>query len=363
MQKFKRLIECYVPIYACNFRCEYCYIKQNHNRSFSDKVIPFKFEPSYIASCLSVKRLGGTCLINLCAGGETLLSPQTVELAKLLLNEGHFVMIVNNGTCTKQINDLLTIDPSLRNRLWMRFSLHWNELERLNLINMFFDNVNKCKNAGCSIAVEMVASDSYIPHISNIIDVCQKRIKSLPEINIARSEHDYSILTSLNKEDYYKTWSVFNSASFDFKKKTVGVKRLEFCYAGEWSATLDLDSGLLSKCYTHPIQNIFKDPNEPIKFEAIGKNCLAPYCFNSHLFLAMGNIPCLDFPSIAAIRGKECSDGTRWLTKEMEDFVGQKVFNNNKKYSSVKRNFLGFKSFLIKIVDSLQNKKRRKNGK
>ena len=362
MPKFKRLIECYVPIYACNFRCEYCYINQNPARFFKQQVEDFKYSPEYMAKCMTRERFGGTCLINLCAGGETLLSHETVELTKLLLQEGHFVMIVNNGTCTKHINELLSFDAELKKRLWLRFSLHWNELVRTNSLEIFFNNVVNSKNAGCSIAVEMVASDSYIPFIPDILKKCEQAIKSYPEINIARDDNNMSILTKLPIDDYFKTWSVFNSPSFDLKRSTVGKKRREFCYAGDWSVTLDLATGMMSKCYSYPLQNIFADPTEKLKFEAIGRNCPAPYCYNSHLFLAMGNIPSLDFPTIAQIRGKKCFDGSHWLTKEMQCFIGQKVYLNNKKYSFLKKFQISLRIKAIKSLNLFKRVLKRKHA-
>lgn len=352
--RFKRLIECYVPIYACNFRCDYCYIKQNPSRDFESRVEKFMYSPEYIAKCLSKKRLGGTCLINLCAGGETLLSEEVVELAKYLLEDGHFVMIVNNGTCTKNIQKLCDFPDNLKERLWLRFSLHWLELKRLNLIDRFFDNVKNCKNNGISIGVEMVASDDYIPFIPEIIKKCNDEIKSLPEINIARKDPEFTTLTNLSEEEYIKTWSVFNSKSFDLKLKTVGVKRKEFCYAGDWSVTLDLGNGNMSKCYSCFLQNIFKNPNSKIKFEAMGKKCPLPYCHNSHLWMAIGNIPTLEFPTLLEIRSKECSDGTHWLSKTYQDFISQKVYENNKQYSLFKRAVIKMSHLIRSLISKLK---------
>ena len=347
---FKRLIECYVPIYACNLKCDYCYIRQNPNRFFESKIDKFRYSPDYISKCLSVKRLGGICLINLCAGGETLLSAEVVELAYNLLQQGHFVMIVNNGTCTKNIQKFFDFPAEFKERLWLRFSLHWLELKRLNLIDQFFKNVTDSKKNGISIAVEMVASDNYIPEIPNIINKCQKEIKSLPEINIARKDPEFSTLTKLSTSDYIKIWSVFQSRSFDMKLKTVGFKRKEFCYAGEWSVTLDLGTGAMSKCYACHLQNIFENPNKKIKFEAIGKHCPLPYCHNSHLWMAIGNIPELDFPSLYEIRNKQCSDGTEWVSSKFKNFISQKVYNNHKAYSIIAKLKIDIKYLIDKIL-------------
>ena len=349
MSKISRLIECYVPIYACNMKCDYCYIKQNSGRYFEEKVEKFPFSPKTIAYALRKERLGGTCLINLCAGGETLLSHETVELARFLLEDGHYVMIVTNGTVTKYINELCEFPVELKKRLWVRFSLHFLELKNSNRIELFFRNVNSIKNSGASIAVEMVASDDYIPYIEEIKELCQNNLCSLPEINIARKEDDFSILTNLTFKEYVNTWSQFGSASFDFKLKTVGVKRKEFCYAGDWTATLHLGTGQISKCYSRPFQNIYDNMEEPIKFEAMGCNCPLPYCHNSHIWLTLGNIPKLDLPTFAQIRNRKCTDGTTWLTTEMRDFIDCKFIENHTEYGFLKKAFINIKSQFTKL--------------
>lgn len=353
MNKMKRLIECYVPVYACNMNCDYCYIKQNEHRHFEKKISPFPYSPTHMAVCLRKERLGGTCLINLCAGGETLLSQEVVEFTKLLLEEGHYVMIVSNGTITKHIKELCEIDSKLRKRLWFRLSFHYLELKRLKMLDTYFDNFNMIKHAGCSVSCEMVASDEYIPHIEEIKRICLERINSLPEINIARRESDFSILTDLTEKEYDQVWSQFQSASFELKKKTVGVKRKEFCYAGDWTVTLDLGTGYFSKCYSTPVQNIFKNPDEKIKFEAIGCNCPLPYCHNSHIWMTFGNIPELEFPTFAEVRSRNCVDGTRWLTDEMYDFVNCKLVEVNGVYTKTRKITVELKQQINHLAENL----------
>ena len=76
MDKMKRYIDAYIPTETCNFRCHYCYITQQ--RKFNNKLAKFDYTPEFIAKALSQKRLGGPCLINLCAGGETLLIEELI---------------------------------------------------------------------------------------------------------------------------------------------------------------------------------------------------------------------------------------------------------------------------------------------
>lgn len=354
MSDMKRLIECYVPIYVCNMQCEYCYIKQNPGRDFQKKIEKFPYSPEKIAYALRKKRLGGICLINLCAGGETLLSHETVELAQLLLEEGHYVMIVTNGTVTKHIKELSCFPTELKKRMWIRFSYHFLELKKLNKMELFFENVNLIKKSGASIAIEMVASDDYIPYIDEIKQLCLDNIGALPEINIARREEDFSILTDLGKEEYIRIWSQFRSSSFDFKLNTIGVKRKEFCYAGDWTATLHLGTGEISKCYSEPFQNIYKDFDQPIFFEAMGSRCHLPYCHNSHIWLTLGDIPELEFPTFAQIRNRKCSDGSEWLTVEMKEFINGKFIDTHKKYSFWKKAYINRKTDIKKYFTLLK---------
>lgn len=356
MSEMKRLLECYVPIYACNMKCDYCYIKQNPGRCFEKKIERFPYSPKQIAYALRRERVGGSCLINLCAGGETLLSHETVELARLLLEDGHYVMIVNNGTVTKHILELCEFPDDLKKRLWVRFSFHFLELKNSNRINMFFDNVNRVRRAGASIAVEMVASDDYIPYIGDIKALCLNRIGSLPEINIARKESDFSILTELPMEKYILIWSQFESISFNLKLKTVGEKRKEFCYAGDWTATINLGTGEISKCYSSPRQNIYTNPDEPLNFEAMGNRCPLPYCHNSHLWLTLGNIPELDVPTLAQIRNRVCTDGANWLTDEMLEFVDVKLKCNNSQYGLLRKTYVNLKTDFAQIKNSICSK-------
>ena len=69
--EIKRLLVINVPIKNCNLKCEYCYIsalKENEKG-----VAKFLYTPEHVGKCLSKERLGGTCIINLTGGGETLI--------------------------------------------------------------------------------------------------------------------------------------------------------------------------------------------------------------------------------------------------------------------------------------------------
>ena len=132
----KRFIDCYVPITTCNLRCHYCYITQQ--RKFDAKIPEFKYSAEYVAKALSKERLGGTCCLNFCGGGETLMPKEMVPIIKALLREGHYVMVVTNGTLSHRFDEITEFPPELLERLFFKFSFHFFELKRLNIMDKFY---------------------------------------------------------------------------------------------------------------------------------------------------------------------------------------------------------------------------------
>ena len=71
MDKLIKFIDLYWPVEYCNFNCEYCYVHQHRENKGNRYVC--SHTPEEIRKALSRKRLGGTCLINICAGGRRAL--------------------------------------------------------------------------------------------------------------------------------------------------------------------------------------------------------------------------------------------------------------------------------------------------
>ena len=111
MDKLKRFIDIFVPTETCNLRCSYCYITQN--RKFNGKLFEFDHTIDDIKKSFSQERLGGVCLINFCAGGETLLTPIVIDIIKALLECGHYLMIVTNGLLLKDLRKCLNFQSNL----------------------------------------------------------------------------------------------------------------------------------------------------------------------------------------------------------------------------------------------------------
>ena len=328
LDKIKKFIDCYIPITTCNFRCPYCYITQNNR--WNDALPEFKYSAQYVRKALSKERLGGTCLLNMCGGGETLLPPYIIELLKELLEEGHYIWVITNGSLNKRFEEISKFPKNLLYRLAFKFSFHYLELKRLNKLEDYVKNIKLMQDSGASFSIEITPYDELIEYIAEIKEFSLKNFGALPHITVARNENtkDREILTKLSKEEYGKVWSQFNSEMFNFKLSIFLVKRKEFCYAGNWSYFLDM-GGNLKQCYSYfEEENIFEDTQKPIKLKTICK-CLDPHCINGHAFLTWGTIPSLKTPYYSQMRNRIQSDEKEWLNPYMKEFCSHKLEENN----------------------------------
>lgn len=332
MDKLKRFIDCYISTETCNLRCHYCYIAQ-HNK-FNSKMVKFTHSPEEVAKAFSKERWGGSCLLNFCAGGETLLSPEVLPIAEALLREGHYVMIVTNGTVDKRFDELRDMQEELRQHLFFKFSFHYLELKRLNWLDKFAANVEKARKAGCSFTIEVTPSDELVPYIDEMKKYSRETFGADCHITIARNDTEYNIghLSKMDFQTYKKTWGVFNSELFNFKSEIFYKKRKEFCYAGEYTLVCNLSSGELKQCYCGKVLGNIYDEGA-IPFRAIGHGCGYAHCYNGHVFLAMGAIPELNTPSYDQLRNRSDDDEKEWLNDDVKAFMNQRADMNNPRYT------------------------------
>lgn len=356
----KKFIDIYVPIEFCNFKCSYCYISQYDEKYHKTKnyKIPFNYSPEVVKQALTQERLGGICHFNVCGGGETLIPEKLSEYVRVILENGHSVMIVTNGILTDRIKLYTAFPKSLRSRLGFKMSFHYLELKEKNLLKTFFENVKHIKSAGCSFSVELTSNDTYEPYIDEIKSVCMKELGALCHVSVPRDEPEDKIplLSKHSLEEYNEIWKVFDSAMFDNKIKYWGQKRKEYCHAGEYTALLNLGNGNLTPCYRTRgmVQNIFENPTKPIIWCPVGK-CPIAHCFNAHSFLAFGNIPELNFCTYEEIRDRVDADGNHWITDEMRDHFKCKLYNNHSKLTISRKAKFAFTRFSMRCT-TLKNK-------
>lgn len=336
MDSIKRILLVNIPTGKCNFKCPYCFITQVDGWEGDKNIFPHNADD--IKRAFSKDRLGGPCFVNLCSRGETLIYPQSIVALKSILEQGHYVEVVTNGSITKRFEEISKFPVELLHHLSFKFSFHYTELKRLNLFKVYFQNINLMRKSGASINVELTPVDAEEPYIADIKKLCIENLGALPHTTIARDDRKKSIpvLSRHTRDEYYKVWSTFNSEMLDFKNQVFQQKRNEFCYAGDWSLYIDLFTGDTRKCYSSPVTGNIYNFDKPLKFEAIGA-CQISHCYNAHAMMTFGLLPSVSTPTYASIRNRVCNDGKEWLTPEVKSFYSSKLIDSNEEYSQEKK--------------------------
>lgn len=330
MEKVVKFIDCYIETETCNLKCHYCYIALRNK--FKNRIIELERSPKEIQSALSKERMGGICLINLCAGGETLLGETILPTVKALLEEGHYVMVVTNGTMTKRFDEIITWDKALLSHLFIKFSFHYLEMIRLNIMDTFIGNVKKIAQSGCSYTVEVTPNDELIPHIDEVKKVCVDNFGAACHVTIARDDRTGGIelLSEHSLPEFYDIWSTFDSKLLDFKYSIFKKKRTEFCHAGMWSYWVDLNTGEYKQCYTgDTLGNIYENCDEKLVECPVGTKCGLAHCYNGHAFLTLGDIPGVDTVTYAETRNRMEGTDNEWLRPEMKAAMSCKLYETN----------------------------------
>lgn len=338
----KRLINFVLPVQACNFHCHYCYIGQEGRANVG--MGHLQYSPEHIQKAMTKERLGGICHINMCGLGETLLPEYSVELCKKMLENGHFVSIVTNGTVTDRIRQLLAFPEWMKQRMFFKFSFHWLELLRTNTLALFWENVNFVKKENVAFTVELTVNDACTAHIGEIQKSCIEHLGGgYCHVIESRNNNDgFSRLTKLKEAEHLNMWGAFQSPLFQFQQEHWMVKREEFCYAGDWAVSLNVESGWMMPCFAggEAIQNIFENPQEPIHFMAIGHKCQWKHCYAAYILLTSGVIPELNTPVYAKLRECASATGGQWLSPDVRRFFSTKLAEENRCYSSRKKQWI-----------------------
>lgn len=341
MDKIVKFIDCAIETYTCNLRCHYCVVTQK--RLFKNKLIHINRTPEEIRAAFSPQRFGGICMINLCAGGETLLSDDVIPFARILLELGHYVMIVTNATITPRVEEITRLPDYLKKHLFLKCSFQYHEMKRLGWVQRFCDNVNDLRRSGCSITVEVMPTDEMIPDIDELKKVCMKEFGAFCHITVGRNikSHGLDLLSKISFDEYNKAWSQFNSGLFSFKMSLYHKKRKEYCHAGDWTLRIEAESGIVRQCYCGRVIGNIYNLDKPLAYRSIGRRCSLPFCFNGHAFLAFGAIPELDTPTFASLRDRVTVTGEHWLSSDVETIMKQKIGENiGYKSGTKERNYI-----------------------
>ncbi|MCR5667279.1 MAG: radical SAM protein [Eubacterium sp.] len=321
-------IDCFLPLDFCNLSCDYCYVGQSEKYQ---RQAMFVHSPEFIAHALGIHRLGGTSFINLCSDGETMLYPGIVEIAEQLIKQGHFVQIVTNGTVSKELKKLGKLKKEILDQLMMKFSLHYLELKKRNLLEVFAENVMWLYDQGASITIELVPYDDLEPYIDEIVVYCEEQFGAKPHLTVTRDEStsEYKIFTSHTKEEFYQIWRGFDCAMFEIKMDKV-YKRYSTCRAGELSYVFNMGTGQLYQCNGNELlMNLYDNLTMELEVKPVMDQCKNPYCYNCHSFLSIGVIDeVMDAPTYFEVRNRKMKGGRNWVHKKAAEYFSLKLKRN-----------------------------------
>ena len=322
--EIKRMVLTSYHIGTCNMKCSYCYV---WNQGDKIQEIPWSLEQ--IKKAFSKKRLGGTCIINICADGEPLIHPMMPDIIKAHLEEGHYVMVVTNGVSTVAIKKILTFDEKLLARIFFKISFHYEEMTRLNLLEKEYSNINLIKQSPCSFSLEYTVTDSFLDDKARqrkMRQECIEKVGALPHLNIPRDSRKFNlnILSGYSWDNYMKKCEELNYDSnfYKFRKQIFGKKYRDFCYSGMRNIWIDMEKGTYNQCYhTTKTRDFMKNINKPLKFIPIGNCCDQAHCYSGHLFMTIGITPPPQTvkyrPNHYDIRSRIGEDGFEWIKPEI----------------------------------------------
>ena len=306
-KRLSKVVWAALPGSLCNLNCSYCYVGDKKG-DLGEYVYPVK----HMLKCFDPKRFGGPISFEGTGVGETLLWPEIVDFTQGMLLHGHVVTYNTNLTITPVIEKFCNLNKELRSRLVLAVSLHYLELKRKKLLDKFLANLRMLKSAEISFSMGICISDSIIPHLQEINELFKKEIGLLPLAQMIRTydRNGGKIARAYSHAADKLVKETCDVRAWNLEKFIFGSKRNEFCLAGESSIDLHLGTGDYAKCwgsnglgkkwreivlekneskllkkiplvksvtyklFKEPrlfLGNMFKNPNEPIKFGPIGE--------------------------------------------------------------------------------------------
>ena len=348
---FYRFINTTVPTDGCNLHCEYCYVEQRGDGEWlkiEERKNPFQYSIEHMLQALTLERMGGVCMFNIAGSGETLLCPGIVQISEGLLRHGHYVAIITNLTIRKRVEEFCAFPKEYKDRLFFKVSFHYAELKKRNMLNIFADNVLTLKNNNISFCVEIVASDYILEYLDEIKEFSMERFGALPHVLTGREEKTdrktfKRISSRLSPAEYERVWKSFDSGLFNYQQRAYEVPHREFCYAGDYTGILMLDSGQFGPCPgTKKVTNLFENIDEPIMFAPMGGACPFPACFCGFFLHVLAGVSRDYDPGVMfhAFRDRKCKDGSSWLTPSIFEAFSHRCSEFHEPYSADKELFL-----------------------
>lgn len=337
MERIYRFINTNVPSVGCNLRCEYCYIKQHGDEENVLKIDTekklFKYPVDHMIKALTIERMGGVCMFHLTGSGETMLCPDIMKIVKGMLNNGHYVGMTSNCTVNTVVEQLVNLPENERKRIFIKASFHYKALKQKGLLQVYTNNIKRFKDAGIAFTVEIVSSDYVLDDLDEIKKYSLEQFGALPHVLGGRDETTngkYGVLeTELDDDEFYKIYSSFESNLFEFQYSDFS-KPLNnmFCYAGDYTGSLDLASGEFYSCTGGTkLTNFFENIEEPVIFLPVGRTCSFPFCFLGFFLQVLVGVGRDEYEqkyTFDSFRDRQCSDGSTWLNPTIRELFSHR---------------------------------------
>ena len=306
----------------CNMECSYCYVdftdpKLKHNSSFPHSI-------DFILRALSPKRLGSYAFFSMCSDGETMLKPGIIELTYGLLEEGHYVGLITNGTVTEKVKQLIAFPELLRKRLLVQNSMHFDELKKKKSFEVYFNNINALRRSGISVNATMPGSDEDVKNIPEIKELFMKNIAFLPMISPIRGEKreeqkGFPLGSKYSWDEYMDVWKNFKSPSIESRRHTLNHIE-EKCYAGMNCGYINLQTGDLLTCVPgRKLGNIYKDIMGEFPLLKEGSyTCPYEFCSHNGFFLSGREINGAVLPTLYEFHNRYDINGNPTFSDEIK---------------------------------------------
>jgi hypothetical protein len=265
-----------------------------------------------------------------------------------LLDMGHYLYLTTNTTIQSQIKKIVAFPMDFRERIFFKISLHYQEMKRLNMLDVFVENINMLKQSGIGYGLEIVESDYLLDDIEEIKSFCLGKFGALPHVLVGRDEEvlgsGYQDKSScLHEDEHKRVWESFDSDLFKYQKWANKVSHQKnFNYCGVYIGTLHLDTGNFFCCpITNKTTNLFEDIEKPIRFVPTARACPFDFCYCGFFWHVIGGAD-RDFdPGVYfhQFRDRVCTDGSTWLTPTIREIFSHRSSEYHEPYSKEKQEF------------------------
>lgn len=336
MNKIKHFIQGNVVGCGCNLACSYCYLRQaNYDQERKKNV--FKYSMDVMRKAVSTERLGGSCLFSITGDGETLFPKEVLDLVDMLLEEGHYVMILTNGTLTQRIRELIerVKDKGKIGDIHILFSFHYMELKKKKLLDTFFDNIKYVHAEGCSFHTTVTLGENIDEEVADEIKyISLKELGANPHVAIARKDNpdgSFGIYTDLQEDRYFRMGEGFDSNLFKLDWQEFNNRRNEFCYAGDWMFGVNYSTGHCWQCLSNDTNsiNFFEDTDSKLDLKAVGYRCNRAYCSCCN-FQGWGVMP--EHKEMTWLEIYDRPEAG-WVKGNIKEVFAQKLWETNELYS------------------------------